>query len=98
MEKPYDSNQHKADLNSIDHGITFSQAWLVFNKPSTKRHFIDFKHSTVLEQQYYALGKLKNHGVIRIDYVIRDGRIRIINAFKAGQADCERYYTGEEDF
>ena len=94
----YDSSPSKADLNFTDHGITFSQAWLVFNKPSTKRHFIDFKHSTVLEQRFYALGKLKNHGVIRIDYCIRDGRIRIINAFKAGQADKTRYETGEEDF
>ena len=94
----YDSSPSKANTNFTDHGITFSQAWLVFNKPSTKRHFIDFKHTTVLEQQYYALGKLKNHGVIRIDYCVRDGRIRIINAFKAGQDDTNRYYTGEEDF
>ena len=94
----YDSSLSKADLNFTDYGITFSQGWLVFNKPSTKRHFIDLKHSTVLEQRYYALGRLKNHGVIRIDYCVRDGRIRIINAFKAGAADCERYYTGEEDF
>lgn len=98
MEKPYDSNSSKADLNNTLHSISFSSAWLVFNKPSTKRHFIDFKHSTVLEQRFYALGKLKNHGVIRIDYCVRDGRIRIINAFKAGQDDCDRYYTGEEDF
>ena len=60
--------------------------------------FIDFKHSTVLEQRFYALGKLKNHGVIRIDYCVRDGTIRIINAFKAGAFDCDRYHFGEEDF
>ena len=94
----YDSDQSKAELNLPSYSITFNQAWLVFNKPSTKRHFIDFKHSTVLEVHYYALGKLRNHGVIRIDYVIRDGRIRISNAFKAGQADTDRYYFGEEDF
>ena len=94
----YDSSPSKAALNLANHSITFNQAWLVFNKLSTKRHFIDFKHSTVLEQRFYALGKLKNHGVIRIDYCIRDGRIRIINAFKAGAADRIRYETGEEDF
>lgn len=95
---PYDSDPSKSNTNFHDHGISFSQAWLVFNKPSTKRHFIDFKHSNVLEQRFYALGRLKNHGIIRIDYVIREGRIRIINAFKAGATDCERYRTGEEDF
>ena len=96
--RDYDSDPSKANLNFTDHGITFSQAWLVFNKPSTKRHFIDFKHTTVLEQRFYALGKLRSHGIIRIDYVVRNGRIRIINAFKAGASDCDRYYTGEEDF
>ena len=91
-------NPNKAKQNFIDHSITFNNAWLVFNKPSTKRHFIDYEHNTVIEERYYALGKLKNHGVIRIDYVVRDGRIRIINAFKAGEADRGRYYFGEEDF
>ena len=95
---PYDSDPSKANTNFTDHGISFSQAWLVFNKPSTKRHFIDFKHSTVLEQRFYALGKLKNHGVIRIDYTVRNGRIRIINAFKASQYDVDLYHFGEEDF
>ena len=94
----FEFNSNKADQNYKDHGITFNQAWLVFNKPSTKRHFKDYDHSTVIEEHYYALGKLKNHGVIRIDYVVRDGRIRIINAFKAGAVDREKYYFEEEDF
>ena len=95
---PYDSDQHKADLNIQNHSITFSQAWRTFNHPSTKRKFMDLEHSSILEYRYYALGKLRNHGVIRINYEIRDGRIRIISASKAGAEDCERYYCGEEDF
>ena len=59
---------------------------------------MDYDHSTEIEERYYALGELKNHGVIRIDYCVRDGRIRIINAFKAGTTDREWYRTGEEDF
>lgn len=70
----------------------------MFNKPSTKRHFIDYEHSTVLEERYYALGKLKNHGIIRIDYCVRNDRLRIINAFHAGVTDRERYYFGEEEY
>ena len=98
MSQHYDSDPYKAEQNYADHSITFNQAWAVYNKPSTKRHFKDYDHSTVIEEHYYALGKLKNHGVIRINYCVRDGRIRIINAFKAGAADRERYYFGEEDF
>ena len=97
-EIPYDSDPHKADLNRNLHSITFSQVWAVFNAKTTKRRFFDLKHSSILEQRYYALGKLRNHGVIRINYEIREGRVRMINAFKAGAEDCERYYTGEEDF
>ena len=94
----FDSDPNKADLNFHDHAITFSQAWAVYNKPSTKRRFKDYEHSTEIEKRYYALGKFKNHGIIRIDYTVRNGRIRIINAFKAGEADREKYYFGKEDF
>ena len=94
----YDSDPNKAEQNFIDHSITFSQAWIVFNKKYTKQRFFDMEHSSTIEKRYYALGKLKNHGVIRINYTIRNGKIRIINAFKAGAEDCDKYYFGEEDF
>lgn len=95
---PYDASPAKEILNIQQHSITFQQAWRTFNLQSTKRKFVDLKHSSVLEHRYYALRKLKGHGVIRINYEIREGRIRIINAFKAGAEDTERYYYGEEDF
>lgn len=94
----FDSDPHKANLNYEEHSITLNQVWTVFTSPKTKRRFYDLKHTSILEYRYYALGKLKNHGIIRIDYTIRDGQIRLINAFKAGEVDRERYYIGEEDF
>lgn len=60
---------------------------------STKRRFKDYEHST---ERYYALFKHKNHVIIRMDYCVRNGQIRIINAFKAGATDCERYQMGED--
>jgi uncharacterized DUF497 family protein len=83
----YQWDANKSAANEAKHGISFLQAAQIFRspvlvRPDTRRDYG--------EERFIALGTYDGE-VLCVVYTERDGDIRIISAWKAGQHDRQTY-------
>lgn len=82
----------KARENLHKHGISFEDAIEVFYDPYHIEYY-DEAHSTLEEQRYRIIGKVRNELVILAVYTPRGEKYRLISARKASGYERRRYYN-----
>lgn len=82
----------KAQLNKKKHaGLTFDEAQQVFDDPFYLEKY-DVTHSTIEEERYQVLGRVKSQLVVFVVYTPKNGKKRIISARPALRREREMYY------
>lgn len=81
----------KAKINEIKHQLTFEEADEVFLDPFAIEKFDD-KNSTLEEERYIVLGRIKNQLVVVVVHTSRDEKRRIISARYATSKERQVYY------
>ena len=95
MALEFEWDPNKELINVEKHGFDFKVAASVFTDPWLVELY-DEKHSTFLEERYYAIGRIEGQLVVLIVvYTERNNAIRIISARKASKEEEEVYYASE---
>lgn len=81
----------KASSNEKKHNLTFAEAAEVFDDPFYLEQY-DIENSTVYEERYKVLGRIKNQIVVVVVYTPRNGKTRIISARYALSHERRMYY------
>ena len=92
----FEWDDKKAAANFKKHGVSFEVAALVFDDPLAAILY-DSRHS-IGEDRYTVLGiPPETKTLLAVAYVLRDPRIRIINARRATSKERRRYMNQEFD-
>lgn len=91
MQEESEWNSKKASSNIKKHGISFDEAKEVFDDPFVIEKY-DSKNSTIEEDRYIVIGRVKNQIVVSVVYTPRDGKRRIITARYATSEERRFYY------
>ena len=89
----FEWDDEKAEINKRKHGIRFETAIKVFEDENRKIRRDD-KHSTINEERWQTIGKVKN--ILFVVYTERSDTTRIIMARKAEPSERRAYYDSEE--
>ena len=89
----FEWDDEKAEINKRKHGIRFETAIKVFEDENRKIRRDD-KHSTINEERWQTIGKVKN--ILFVVYTERSDTTRIIMARKAEPNERRAYYDSEE--
>ena len=81
----------KATSNEKKHTLSFEQAMEVFEDPFYLEQY-DSANSTLGEDRYKVLGRVKKQVVVLVVYTPRDGKPRIISARYALSHERKVYY------
>ena len=82
----------KAAANIAKHkGLMFEEAEQVFDDPFYLEKF-DSAHSTLEEERYQVIGRIKSQVVVFVVYTPRNGKKRIISARAALSRERKLYY------
>ncbi len=85
-------NLSKAQSNIKSHsGLSFDEAIEVFDDPFYLEKY-DAAHSTLDEDRYQVIGRVKNQLVVFVVYTPRNGKKRIISARPASAVERKFYY------
>ena len=88
----FEWNENKASSNIKKHeGLTFENAEEVFEDPFAIEKY-DEKNSTIEEDRFIVLGRIKNQLVVVTVYTPKNGRRRIISARYATSNERRLYY------
>lgn len=81
----------KAESNEKKHTLSFDEALEVFDDPFYLEQY-DSVNSTLYEERYKVLGRVKRQIVVVVVYTPRDGKHRIISARFALAHERSVYY------
>lgn len=81
----------KAATNIKKHGLSFEEAEEVFYDKWAIEKF-DEKNSTLDDERFIVLGRIKSQLVVVVAYTPRNGKRRIITARKANSRERKAYY------
>lgn len=91
-EGEFEWNISKAELNLINHGVSFKEAMTVFQDFGLIC-YDDIEHSTMEERQI-VIGYSRQNRLIMVCFTEREsGKIRIISARRATSAERKQYET-----
>ena len=94
----FEWNENKASSNVKKHeGLTFETAEEVFEDPFAIEKY-DEKKSTIEEDRFIVLGRIKNQLVVVTVYTPKNGRRRIISARYATSNERRLYYGQFEGY
>ena len=94
--KRFEWDEKKAAANLRKHGVSFDLGALVFDDPFAAILY-DSRHS-IGEDRYTALGiPAETSTLLAVAYVLRDPRIRLINARRATSKERRRYMNQDFD-
>lgn len=85
-------NDQKAKTNIRKHErLTFDEAEEVFDDPFYLEKY-DVAHSSIDEERYQVLGRVKNQLVVFVVYTPKNGKKRIVSARPAKSGERKLYY------
>lgn len=84
-------NEDKARTNIKKHGLSFEEAKEVFYDPFQLERY-DEKNSSLNEDRYIVIGRVKAQIVAVVVYTPRNGARRIISARYANEKERRLYY------
>lgn len=96
-QETFDSDPEKAAKNVRKHrkkngeGLSFKEAAEVFEDEFFQELY-DYEHSTVDEDRYQVIGRVKSQLVVFVVYTPKDGKRRIISARPALERERKFYY------
>ncbi len=92
MNSEFEWDLLKAQSNKKVHaGLTFDEAWQVFDDPFYLERY-DAEHSTLEEERYQVIGRVKRQLLVFVVYTPRNGKRRIISARPAVSRERKLYY------
>jgi uncharacterized DUF497 family protein len=92
----FEWDEDKNRLNIKKHGISFQEAVSVF-ADDDKIEYYDKTHSSIAEERYIVIGRMKEMLVLFVSYTERLDVIRIISARKAKKQEEKEYYDSYND-
>lgn len=94
MELEFEWDPEKERENLKKHGVSFKEAETVFGDPLAA-DVPDEEHSTAGEQRWTKIGRSASGKTLKVVYLERGERIRIISARKLEGAELRAYEEGE---
>ncbi|MCL2633440.1 MAG: BrnT family toxin [Oscillospiraceae bacterium] len=93
-EKDFIWDENKNEINIKKHGISFNEAWTVFNDEFILL-YPDDEHS-YSEERFIAIGESVVNRLLMVCYCERENTeiVRLISARKADKQEIELYYGG----
>jgi uncharacterized DUF497 family protein len=87
----FEWDEEKNLLNIQKHGISFQEALVIFTDDHLLEYY-DSNHSSLDEDRYVAIGKMRDVLIAFVAYTERKDKIRIISARKATVKEEKTYY------